>query len=61
MFDLKVYFQLLCLLLEQHFISLFEPELALLVGLQVMCTKGGEVEMEGELYDKILYAWTRRS
>ena len=30
----------------------FEPELALLVGLQVLSSKGGE----GELFDKILLA-----
>ena len=34
-----------------NFQSLFEPELALLVGPQVVSSKEG-----GELYDKILYA-----
>ena len=41
--------------------SIFEPELALLVGLQVMSCKGGELEVEGELFDKILYALNRSS
>ena len=37
---------------------LFEPELALLVGLQVESCKGKEEE-EGELFDKILLALDR--
>ena len=37
---------------------IFEPELALLVGLQVVSSKGEEreEEEEGELFDKILLA-----
>ena len=43
------------------FDKIFMPEIDApeLSGLQVMSSKGGEVE--GELFDKILYAWNRRS
>ena len=39
-------------------IAFFEPELASLVGLQVVSSKE-EREEEGELFDKILLALTR--
>ena len=45
---------------SRYCVFLFEPELALLVGLQVVSSKeGGGGGREGELFDKILLAWTR--